>query len=310
MTRKSLVGALFIVAFLLALAPCRADNQTALNRQVHRIEQYVYGHIQEGEISERVSRIHKDLLGRDSPKNPQDKTDNLYSFLFKGSETVPSLDLKLNYLEWKIFHENRRGKLDDRLTSLEKLSFGKPSTEPLAFRMEQLIQMNIETGIIALHRVKLPKGTEFRVKLGKSLTTKHTKAGEEFTVTLSDDTIFEKNLLIVAKGGFAFGEVDQSKPAGRFGRSGRLRLTINEVAALDGTQIPVKVEGLADAFDKKKLGLAVGASAVGYVALGGPVGLVGGIFVKGREAEIPAGTEFVVTSIEDTYVNGVVIHRR
>ena len=284
-------------------------DEAVLNRKVNRMERYIYGDVQPGHLTDRLSRIHKDLLGRDTPQKNPDKTESLFKFLFKGSQTSPSVDMKLNFLEWKIFHENRQGKLPDRLDSLDKIVFGKPSSDPLAFRMEQLVQMTVENGILLLNKVKIAKGTQFKVRVDRPLSSKTSKSGDEFSVYTCDDLVLEKNVLAVPKGGYALGEIDQVRKSGRFGRSGRLRLLVTEIGAIDATKIPVAIEGPAESFDKKKMGLALGASAVGYIALGGPVGLVGGIFVKGKDAEIPEGSEFIVTSIEDVYVNGIVINR-
>jgi len=278
-------------------------------RRLKRMELYVYGKVQDGGIADRLSQLHKDLLGRDIAQSNPEKLESLFKFLFKGSSSAPSVDMKVNFLEWKIFHENRQGKLADRLDSLEKIVLGKPSNDALAFRLEHLIQMSVESGIILLHSVKIPKGTEFRVRLDRTLSSKKSKAGDEFQVHVTDDLILEKNVLAVGKGGYAAGEIDQVKKAGRFGKPGKLKILINEISAIDGTPIPVVPANQTENIDKKKLGLALGASAVGYIALGGPVGLIGGIFVKGKEGEFPAGSEFIVISIEDVYVNGVVINR-
>jgi len=48
------------------------------------------------------------------------------------------------------------------------------------------------------------------------------------------------------------------------------------------------------------MGLAAGASAAGYIILG-PIGVVGGVFVKGHHIDIPAGTELMV-EVENDYM--------
>ena len=49
---------------------------------------------------------------------------------------------------------------------------------------------------------------------------------------------------------------------------------------------------------------AVGASAIGALALG-PIGLVGGFFVKGKDVDIPAGTELYIQSSEAVTTKGM-----
>ena len=52
------------------------------------------------------------------------------------------------------------------------------------------------------------------------------------------------------------------------------------------------------------LEMAAGASMAGIVLLG-PVGLAGGYFVKGKDVEIPAGTEFFVEVARATRATGL-----
>ena len=49
---------------------------------------------------------------------------------------------------------------------------------------------------------------------------------------------------------------------------------------------------------------AVGASAIGALALG-PIGLVGGFFVKGKDVDIPAGTELYIQTSEAVTTKGM-----
>ena len=50
---------------------------------------------------------------------------------------------------------------------------------------------------------------------------------------------------------------------------------------------------------------AAGAAIGGMIVLG-PVGLVGGAFVKGNSVSIPVGCETFVQTTEDTVIQGVV----
>jgi hypothetical protein len=310
--RRIVLNCLLVVFSLIAIAQgsaaAKAQDPVA-ERKIRRMERFVYGEQKTGEMAERLEALSKDLLGRNTSHRDDEKLSRLFEFLFTGTQKAPSLETKVNFLEWKTFHELRQGKIGERLTSLEKVVLGETSSEPLAFRVEQLVHMSIENGIIAMHSVKVPKGTALKVKLEKTLSSKHSKTGEGFFVSILQDLILEQNVLVVAKGGYAYGEIEQVKRPRRFGRSGLIRMRVNDVGAIDSTSIPVAIEGPGETFDRKKLGMAAGASALGYLALGGPVGLVGGIFVKGRDAQIPAGMELTVITLEECYVSGIVINR-
>ncbi len=286
-----------------------ASGGDSQERDIRRMERFIYGSALEGAPGERLKNIEKDLLGRHSRQGVPEKIRNLNSLLFTGTKSAPSLCTKLNYLEWKVFHETRQGKLSDRIAALDTFVIGNATTEPMAFRVEQLIHLSIESGIISLHQVKIPSGTSFRVKLGKKLSSKTSIEGEEVPISLSDDFLMDRNILLIAKGGAGIGEIDKVKHGGRFGRTGYLKLLINEIPAIDGSMVPVKItDVVGSALDKKKIGMAIGASALGYLAMG-PVGLVGGAFIKGQDVEVPAGTELVVSTTQDFSITGILVNR-
>ena len=51
---------------------------------------------------------------------------------------------------------------------------------------------------------------------------------------------------------------------------------------------------------------AVGASTIGALALG-PIGLVGGLFVKGKDAVLPAGSELYIQTAQPVTTKGLVL---
>ncbi|NLI79186.1 MAG: hypothetical protein GX442_22425 [Candidatus Riflebacteria bacterium] len=290
-----------------AAKPAPLDAQLA--RRLDRLERFVYGAVQEGEAAPRLERLEKDLFGRRTGQRPPDKAQTLFSFVFQGTAQAPSLDMKLNYLEWKVFNETRQGKLADRIAALDTFVIGSPSTEPLAFRVEQLVHLTIENGIISLHQVRITAGTAVKVRLGKTISSKDSRQGEMVPMTICSDLFVDGNILAIGKGALLSGELEQVRRGRRFGRSGFAKLAITEIAAIDATPVPVRITGLGEEFNKKKIGMAAGASALGYLVMG-PVGLVGGAFIKGEDVALPEGTilDLIVTS--DVKVLGVLINRK
>ena len=283
------------------------DLSSATQRQLKRLETFLYGKVATGALMERLARAERDLLGRETGQKPIEKCETLHRFLFQGTESEPSLELKLSFLEWKMFHETRSGKFSERIIALEKSIIGKNPTTPLAFRLEQLTQLTIENGALVLHKVKVPVGTNVRVRLDQDVSSNSSREGDLVPISVVRDLIIEENVLVVAKGTTSFGEVEKARKSGRFGRSGTLVFALREVNSLDGTVLPMTLRnGLNQELDKKKVGMAVGASALGYLALG-PVGLVGGVFVKGREQILPKGMELVLSTTEDLWLTGVMI---
>ncbi|HNV70341.1 MAG TPA: hypothetical protein PKO06_11630 [Candidatus Ozemobacteraceae bacterium] len=304
----SCVCALWYVSGGIALAE-DAPPFTA-QRQIKRLETALYGKNQTGNWNERLNRIELDLLGRETGLKVADRSDMLVRFLFKGTETAPSMEMKLGFLEWKLFHETRQGTVADRIAAIAKQAKIKSSSEPLVFRLEQLVQAIVDNGYLTLHKVKLPAGSSVRVRLSRDVSSNQAREGDLVPVSVVRDTFIDDNVLVVAKGGIALGEVEKVRRSGRFGRSGNLAFAIRELHGLDGSSIPVVLKDSAFGPDQRKpIGMAVGASALGYLALG-PVGLAGGVFVKGKEMVLPQGLELVMSTTEDVWVVGIVVNRR
>lgn len=298
-----------LLAFTLALVPAKAAEKTATveTRGIERLERYVYAEIQTGDVVARLGKLETDLLGRRMGRSTSHRAANLVTLVFKGSAGTPSLDMKLNFLEWKVFHETRGGKLAERISALDTSIAGQASSEPLAFRVEQLMQMTLDSGIISLHPVKIPAGTMFRVKLTAPISSSTVKEGDPVSLALAGDLLIDRSILVVSRGAPVVGEVEKVRRGGRFGRSGFIKLLVNDIPGIDSTGIPVKITGFAgNELDRKKLGMAAGASVLGYLAMG-PVGLVGGAFVKGQDAVLPAGTELEIETVAATQVTGIVV---
>ncbi len=308
------VPCILTIVFALVLLPALATAESkdiALARNVNRIERFIYDKTSTGPLSDRLGRVERDLLGRESQQAVLDKVEHLSKFLFAGSNGVPSLSMKVGYIEWKIFKATQRGSLDKRLGELEKLAVGgRPSTEPLAFRVEQLVQLTVEDGVINLRKVRLAKGSHIKLRLEQTVNTKSAQPGEPLVFSIADNTFVDGTVLVVAQGAFAAGTVSSVRRGARFGRSGQINIQVYGVDALDGTALPVEIRSMTGkTLSKQHLGMAVGASTVGYLALG-PLGLAGGWFVKGRDVEIPQDTEFVGATVADFDLYGMVIDRK
>jgi len=301
---------LSVALCFLAVSAIASDTDLQQTRRIERMERYIYGVAQEGAIAQRLDNIEKDLLGRNSAGKIPEKADTLFRFLFRGEDSSPSLDMKLNLLEWKIFHETRTGKLSDRIAALDTFISGKSSGEPLAFRIEQLIQMSMDDPQVSLKKVHVPIHTGIRLLISQDISSKSAKEGDEIPMTVAADVFLGKNVLFIGKGSPVSGEIDKVRRGSRFGRSGYVKLMVNSIPCIDSTQIPVAVgDPVKGELNKKQVGMAIGASALGYFAIG-PVGLVGGAFVKGKDTVIPEGTEVFVTTIEDVNAYGIVVDKR
>jgi len=286
-----------------------AEVDRELDKRISRIERYIYGDEQSAAAADRLRQIEEDLFGRSTGQTDSEKSRYLHDFIFKGSASNLSLDMKLSFLEWKLFNKTGEGTLEVRLAEIDKKVIGNVSMEPMAFRLEQLVHLTIERGLISLHTVTIPAGTEIRLRMKKDLSSRTATKGDTIPMVVADDLFISGNILAMTKGGIVTAEVKNVRRGGRFGRTGYVNLDVRNIESMDASLLPIKIEDAGSKFDKRKIGMAAGASTLGYLVLG-PIGLAGGAFIKGGEVEVPAGTELSVVTTEDRKVTGVLVPRR
>lgn len=301
-----------IAALSLFIVPiCLADSAAAPTKTLsNKLERYVYGETQPGNLTSRLKQLEEDLFGRTTGRTDTDRAKFLNDFIFRGTANSPSLDMKLSYLEWRIFNQTGQGPLERRLSALDTQIVGLPSNEPLAFRLEQLVHLSIEDGLVAVQPVKLARGTEIKLRLTEPISSKTAQRGDIAQFVAVNDFFVKNNVLVMTQGGIITGKVRTVRRGGRFGRSGFVSLIFDQIESMDSTPLPVEIsESGQESFDKRKLGMAVGASTVGYFVLG-PLGVAGGAFIKGEDVDIPSGTEITVRLTKDMQVMGVIVPRR
>ncbi|MFA6749830.1 MAG: hypothetical protein WCS82_08135 [Candidatus Riflebacteria bacterium] len=299
---KLAVALMFCLYFVSAGQAAETDRDVL--KKVSRIERYIYGEEMKSPIQERLRQIEEDLFGRSTGRANEDKASYLHDFIFRGTSQNISLDMKLSYLEWKVFNKTGAGNLEARLADLDRVVFGHVSMEPMAFRLEQLVHLSIEDGLITMHSVIIPEGTVIKLKTKKEVSSRTSQKGDIVPVVMAHDLFINNNVLVMTTDGIVSAEVKNVRRSGRFGRTGYINLDLRNVETMDSTLLPVSIEDMGEKYDKKKISMAAGASTLGYIVLG-PIGLAGGAFIKGGEIEIPEGTEITVRTTEARRVTGV-----
>jgi len=143
----------------------------------------------------------------------------------------------------------------------------------------------------------IPSGTLIRLNLEENLSSKTSKTGEMVKFTVVEDVKIGRRS-IVRKGSVARAQLEKVRKPGRFGRNGSLKLRYLSVTSTRGKEVPITL-GEKSAKTNESLGLAAGASLGGYMLLG-PLGLIGGTFVRGHDIEIPKNTQLIVEVAKDT----------
>lgn len=120
--------------------------------------------------------------------------------------------------------------------------------------------------------------------------------------TVQEDVLAD-DVIVLPRGAQGSGVITKVSRPKFFGRSGEMEISFNQVFSIDDEEIPTVLG--PEAQDKLKMeAAAVGASTVGALALG-PIGLVGGFFVKGKNVEMPAGTELYIQTQQDVETKGM-----
>lgn len=281
-----------------------AAPETVLEK-TDALENTIYGSTQVGALVDRVQQIGQTVYGRSSTGTLNAQVDSLYDSIEGNVRGKVSVTQQLAMLEWTYQNKVGSGSLVARVEQLERSVSGRIGTGSLESRIQTLgktingapLKVTTQIGSVANTEV-------FAVTLNTPINTATSKVGDAFSFTVADD-IMDGNVLLVPAGTVGEGHISELKKASSFGRNGKLDLIFDKVPALDGTDFTAIQGEEAKAKTKQEL-KAAGASVAGAVLLG-PVGLVGGFFVKGKNIDLPEGSTIYVQPQEVVTVQGVVV---
>jgi hypothetical protein len=144
----------------------------------------------------------------------------------------------------------------------------------------------------------LRAGTSIVVEASQTYNAKNLSEGQTVNVRVKYNVIVNKQTLVAA-GALGTANISDLTKPGAFGKAGRMELQMQSVQAVDGQQIllsgtPMIAEG------QNKKGLAWGLS-IGLFLLT-IIGGIAGIFIKGKPAEVKAGTTTNTSVASDAQV--------
>jgi hypothetical protein len=130
----------------------------------------------------------------------------------------------------------------------------------------------------------VPPGTPVLLQFQQDVSTKTAKKGDQVQLRVYTDVVVDGRTLI-KQDAPAVGIIETVRKPRSFGRRAELKLRLESVNDVSGARVPLEPYTTGDRF--KAAG--PGASGAGLLVLG-PVGLVGGAFVKGSHVTIEKGT--------------------
>lgn len=304
--RKSMVWllAVCLIFALVGTSPAWAAESVAPITVLEGIERLLYGRVQDGSLVDRLSRVEKDVYGELKVGALITRINTVADFLAHGDDSGIPLRLQLNAVEWMMYQQlNAQVPLLERVGSLELGLLGQVQSGPVVARIRKLVDMVWPGGKLNVEKVVIPAHTLVKIRLLGRLDSATSRVGDTVTYRVVEDVRAGRKVVIPA-GTVGTGRVTEVAAAGPMGKSGRINVDFGQLSAIDGTPVPVQVGEKATAENQTSTALATGASIAGVLLLG-PVGLVGGYFVRGKDVVIETNTEFYIEVSQEVEVAGL-----
>ncbi|NLJ79410.1 MAG: hypothetical protein GX335_00070 [Firmicutes bacterium] len=266
------------------------------------VETVLYGEPRDGALLERIEQIEMDIYGSPQEGAVLIRIDRIYGFLENPQDAEGGLKLQLNLAEWG-FTTSIRTELPllKRLENMETILFGGPQAGEISRRARDLMLAIWGTTKLDVQEVSLPEHSLVKIELLDPVDSGQAQADDVVNYRVVEDVVVEGRV-VVPSGVLGQGRIVEVSSARRLGKDGRVVIDFGRIASLDGTLIKLKVDERATQ-ENKSLELAAGASMAGVILLG-PVGLVGGYFVKGKDVRIESNVEFYVETARTARLSG------
>lgn len=301
MYRKWISMLLCLMLVVSSMGVAMAAVPETVQDKLAMIERDTYGMEQVGALMERLNKLEKDYNSKNSEGSLMARVDALYDELYKNDKG-PSVMAKVNAIEWNIGHAVSMEPVQKRLSDLEMTLNGKTGEGDFQTRISQLSKDSFGNEKLPLTKVLVPADTLIKVALVDPVNAKHLKEGDIIHYQVAEDVVLDGNLLF-AKGEPGEGPVTKVRQAQNFGRNAEVEIDFKKTKSLDGTEVDTFVGDEAKE-EMKGYAMAAGASLAGVLLLG-PIGIIGGAFVKGENVNLPEGTELYIQTLADTELYGV-----
>ena len=284
-----------------SLGTAAAEVPNTANGKLGAVETVTYGQEQTGAIVERIEKLEKDYECSNTSGGMMNRINNLYDTTFDNSSS-PSLITQLNALEWTISHKVSADPIQKRISDMELQINGKNSDASINKRIEGLATFAFGSTTIPLSQVNVPANTLVKISLVTPINAKELKKGDIIKFKAAEDVI-ENDMLLITAGALGEGEVTDVSQAQNFGRDAKINIDFKDMEAVDGTKIDMTL-GEEAKENMEQMGMAAGASLAGMIILG-PIGIIGGAFIKGKNINLPEGTEMYLQTEKDCSIYAI-----
>lgn len=302
MFRKAISLALVFIFVFTTMVSAQASAETTVIDKMAAVEKTLYGNDQTGALLERISKLENALYGTAMNGAMMTRVDNLYNLTFDDTAGNPSVLTKVNGIEWAVNHSVTSLPVKTRVENLETLIEGSPKTGAYNDRINKLAKLAFPDGTVALADKVVSADTLLKIKLTTPLDSKTARVGDIVTYQVAEDVLLD-GVLVFSKGSEGTGKITKVSQAQNFGRDAKLEIDFAETKAIDGSTVDTFLGDKAKK-ETESMAVAAGASVAG-IAILGPIGIVGGAFVKGKSITIPEGAEIYIQTKVETIVHGI-----
>ncbi len=130
----------------------------------------------------------------------------------------------------------------------------------------------------------IPEGTVVILQFDQDVSTMSAKKGDLIPLRVHSDVVVNGKT-VVRQDSKATGVVTDIDKPGRFGKRGKLKIRLESVEDVNGRRISLDPYSSGERFNAE----GPGAAGAGLLVLG-PIGVVGGAFIKGKHVQIDKGT--------------------
>lgn len=277
-----------------------ATAQVVPVNKLSAVELMIYGEKSDKSIVERVERLEDTLYQGKKEGSLIERTNHIYDYVLSNNDS-PSLLFELNGLEWSLTNDITQDTVINKLKKLEKMVFGKAKEGPLVERINYLVEITFPNKSVPHEQIRIPKNTLVKIKNFDTVSSVSSKSGDKIRFEVSEDVYIDSKLAIPA-GSTGIMEISKVEKSGNLGKEGEIELNFSKVMAIDGSELKIALNKEAQMMNESQQ-LALGASILGAAVLG-PVGLIAGYFVKGKEEELPKGSEIYVQTVNNVSIYG------
>lgn len=189
-----------------------------------------------------------------------------------------------------------KGVPDSVILAMVRVPYGPPAASLSASPSAELAPRTA--------KVEIPAGTLVEVESLSRVSSANVYEGGRINLRVSRRVLIN-GVLVIERGALARARVIKSKPAAAWGRAGTLNWALEEVVAVDGTIVPIKLSEHIKG-NNRTAAVITAAIVTGAVVFpySPPMGLIWGL-KKGGEAVLDGNRISTATVGQDTEVSGI-----